>query len=404
MYKYNATLIAALALGSSALLADGVADAKLNSQNTLVYGSKKTEENLADNGPTTADFYDSVQGKVITPCAGPVVTGGVDFFISADFIYWYSSVGNESNAVRIQDATAVQTTGLTTSSGNSKGISSMDPGFKVAIGLDLKNDGWDTSFEYTWLRPKESYQNGNATTNADLFNIGNALVSGLNGFYTDATTCTNFNRDWNLNFNVIDWEMGRSYFISPKLILRPHIGLKGAWQTQRFRYYFNNLVATDTSSGSVDMTGSYKMSQKQSYWGVGFRGGLDTSWQFDKSWSLFGNVNLSPLYGRFKTTRTDTALTTGTPIDFGQTVDGVLQPVVVASVRDSVHMVNMVFETEIGFRYDYYWDNNDYRFRLEAAWEEQYWMDFYHLVNFNGVTSYKPNIFQGLTFKVRFDF
>jgi hypothetical protein len=56
-------------------------------------GCKSESESSCDMGckSNPNSTYDRIQGKEITPNAGPVVNCGADIFIEADYIYWYVS-------------------------------------------------------------------------------------------------------------------------------------------------------------------------------------------------------------------------------------------------------------------------------------------------------------------------
>lgn len=341
------------------------------------------------------DTYENIKGKVITPNAGPAVENGVDLFLSADFIYWYSSFGKEDATDLVRDfTTADARANGVKRTGNLKALNSLDPGFKVAIGLDLNYDGWDTLLEYTWLRPKDTKSN-------DVTGTDKTLRRRDEPSYATRGLVTAFNtlkRTIRLSYNTINWELGRSYFVSPKLTLRPHFGLKGAWQTLRRSAHTSGITSTDFLNVSV-VTGSSVSHAKQDYWGIGIRAGLNTSWMFSRNWSMFGNMAFSPLWGRFKTTTEFFLDTVDTQTGFF-TFDNTK----VSDMKEVLRQVNYVMDMQLGIRWDYFFSNNDYRLRLQAGWEEQVWIDFIQFYNATGVHPNHALTFQGLTFKARFDF
>ncbi len=47
---------------------------------------------------------------------------------------------------------------------------------------------------------------------------------------------------------MLDWELGRSFYVSKHLSLRPHIGIKGGWISQHVRENFTKPCKATYSS------------------------------------------------------------------------------------------------------------------------------------------------------------
>ena len=337
----------------------------------------------------------SEQMTMITPSVSPVVDHGYNVFITADFIYWTARVNNldyaQTGVGLLKNASQFNGTSnsnaIATQGRQYHANHKMSPGFKVGIGCDLHHDGWDTYFHYTWLRNKAS-SNETLGTNA----ISLWHYAPITNFSTFTTTAGHANTSWRLHFNVLDWELGRDFYISPRLLLRPHFGLKGSWQTQHNDVAFTNL--TDTV-GSTITTGHYTITQKQSYWGLGVRSGLNTAWKFDRNWSIFGDVALAALWSQFKNSRTDTATQAAT------TSFTNLQ---VTNLRSQTHTVAPVLEWDLGLRWDYWFCDDDYRIRIQAGWEEQVWFDQNYFTALGATNRTGALTLQGLTLDFRFDF
>lgn len=368
--------------------------------------------------------YDRIQGKEITPNAGPVVNCGADIFIEADYIYWYVS----------EDALTYAAAGVQSGSfGSSNNVFNqksragikgrMASGFKVAGGLDLDYDGWDTLAQYTWLRVNSRHHNGDfygvetGTSSAGVGPYYPMVDGNFNTYSTDPSSnygsynmISGATGSWRLHFNVIDWEVGRSFFISPKLVLRPHMGLKGTWQKQWYDIaYTMNGVANPTFDSTSGLTTSYAYTSEtevysqyhmQRYWGIGTRMGLDTSWMITKCFSIFGEMSASTMFGYFKDTRTDVSNVVNSDTDAV-----ILENNTTVNVAGRRHQVNAVLETQIGLRYDYMWCDDEYRFRLQAGWESQLWFNQNHFLLNDLANQQGADLgFEGLTVQVRFDF
>ncbi len=339
----------------------------------------------------------TVEHPMITPSVMPVIDHGYNVFVTADFIYW---TGRTDNLDYAQTGTALVSSralynGTTNANVTSKEGTQyhphhkMSPGFKVGVGCDLNHDGWDTYFHYTWLRNSAFSTESFATTAISLWDYAPISI------YSKSTTAINAaDATWKLHFNTLDWEIGREFYISPRLLLRPHCGLKGSWQTQHNNVDFTAL--TDTDVAGTIATGSYKMTQKQSFWGIGVRSGLDTSWKFTRNWSIFGDISLAALWSQFTTHRTD-VLTQASSLDSFTNLEAI-------HVRRLTHTITPVIEWDLGLRWDYWFSDEDYRFRVQTAWEQQVWFDHNQFLQLGATNRTGSLNLQGLTVDFRFDF
>lgn len=321
----------------------------------------------------------------ITPNAGPCVSCGMDVYVTADFLYWM---------VREDHLGYVLTSGDQFTSNPVKGKTfhpnfKMKPGFKVGIGMGYDHDGWDTFLEYTWIRAKNINDHATPSSNAILRDAFWTLGNSNDDLIRSASA------HWELHyFNALDLELGRNFYVSRYLMLRPHFGFKGTWQKQFYD------VTTETTAIESPMTGDLltnAMRQSQFFWGFGIRAGLDAAWHFSRSFSLIGEVALSGLYGQFEVSRLNTTFDNTT-----QTfIDGITSPF---AVTNNFHTIKPVVEWFIGLRWETYTCDNEYHFSLEAGWEEQFWGQQNQMLNLLVEGQNGDLGFQGLTFKARFDF
>jgi hypothetical protein len=334
---------------------------------------------IADSGTTQIP-----EGKItdyhcmhpdITPSAGPRVVDGCDVFLSADYLYWtaiednleYASTGYTNN------------NDISVSSGSSKNPSfGYDSGFKAGLGFNFSHDSWDTLFSYTWFQSNNNKDSVTANYADGLTPTFDPFITlGVLDFFNSANT------NWSLHFNNIDWELGRNCYISKYLALRPFVGLKGSWQNQAL----NNTYTGESDSNSF----TYVNKTKSSYWGVGIRSGLNTSWHLSESWSLFGDLALSALWSSFTNHRNDSYDLSG----------NTLYPV---QEKRTFNSIMPVLELSLGLRKDIWLFQDRLHIGAQAGWEEQIWWDLNSL-SLNAGLSRGGNLYlQGLTARLRFDF
>lgn len=351
------------------------------------------------------DTLPSKQMRTITPSESPIVSHGVDAYVFADFIYWTSRVdGIErlySSSISGYDSGSIRT-GSSIDLSNKDQISSstnadhkLSPGFKVGAGLNFDYDGWDTRVKYTWFHNKAhsttSYGSNEIISDSLSIDLKNILVFEKRNVTTDSSY-----NNWHLHFNAIDWQLGRNFYISQKLLLRPFGALKGSWQKQylgtKDTYITLGTVLTDKTKDNAKTI--YSSNNDQHFWGVGVMAGLNSSWKITNDFSIFVNTAVSNLWGQFKNTKK-------TSISYNEDSTTKLDTVYtdLSNEYQSLHTISPVLELLMGVRYDYKFSNDDYRIRLQAGWEEQVWFNHNHFNKQFGNLN-----LQGFTLQARLDF
>lgn len=316
----------------------------------------------------------------ITPNAGPKTVWAADPFFTVDFIYWTPRQEGLAYAIEGIDFGAVP---IDTNKGPiHEPDFGFDPGFKVGAGVTMQHDGWDVYANYTWIHSTATDSvtdvNGFLPTLPNFlfifFNLTNPQPPITGDLFKGKTS-------WTLHYNTIDLELGRNYYISRFLTLRPHIGLKGTWQDQDLRTSYH---ITDGNVISIH--------NHQDSYGVGVRAGLNTCWYFIKSFGLYGDFALTGMWSGSTNFRNDKR---HAPDD---TVQAFLE------THQVSHSVKPVFEFGIGLRYEYLYNDDDFRFLIQAGWEEQIWVGNNQFIDIAEYSDKGNLTLQGLTLKVRFDF
>lgn len=296
---------------------------------------------------------------LITPTVEPRVDRGLGFIIDADFIWWKSQVSNF-------DYAQLEGTILSPSF-------KFAPGFKVGTGMDLQHDGWDGYAEYTYL-----YQPTFSTSESFDHELGYSSL--ILPFVKDpvAGTLSSLSlmdvASWRKSkFNILDLEAGRNFFISKKLTLRPHIGMKLATLFERTKIIY-------ISAGTVKST---KLILQQNLSGLGARTGLDTVWHITRSFGFYGDAAFTALWGSFHNIFNNRLRYTGRYEYqyFNKKTQDILP----------------VFEIGIGLTYMTWFSNERYQLYAKAGWEEQIWLSYNKNV-VNGMMSLDGSLtLQGLT-------
>ncbi len=336
---------------------------------------------------------------VITPPVAPRVSNGADFFMSADFIYWYAQ--QDGLAYAFAGEIGNNTTNPNPAHSQVKQADrKWEPGFKLGAGLEFEHDGWDLFAEWTWLNP---ITNNESSASAKLDNDNYVVLpytqSGISGVGV-ASALTGLDKaeaSWTLHYNVIDLELGRNFFLSRYMTLRPHIGLKTAWINQKFNQEFSADDVTFTSpagdAGEFEFSGEAKKNQSQESWGLGIRMGIDPVFHLSRNWGIYGNLALSAMYQYYSTSEKVSAYgvgSTGTLVDFE-----------VRNTKKSNHTITPVLELGLGLEYMTWFYDEAYMLELKAGWEEQVW---FNTNQFQSASAQGNLTLQGFTMKAGFHF
>jgi len=361
-----------------------------NSSQNDPMSSQSSSQSTSGQGTYQRGTY-----REITPDAGPRVAHGADVFITADFIWWKAT--QEGLNYAMTGVLGTNSGQLVPVPGGISGQGSVrdpdfgwEPGFKVGLGLNLSHDGWDLYAQYTWYHSNQS----DSTSGAGITNAIPAATPSL-----IAIGETRRSADWDLHFNVIDLELGRNFYISQFLTLRPHAGFKGTWQDQDFDVKirpeggFALLNPFNPGQPLLFPVGStYKTSQDHDLWGLGVRLGLDTAWYFVKNWSIFAKVAWSAMWTHYDVDRKDRLATD----------DPALATTFVNTELDN-YRVKYVGELELGLRWEIWFYDDNYHFAIQAGWEEQVWINYGNFIRiYNDVQG--DLALHGLNLKLRFDF
>jgi hypothetical protein len=230
---------------------------------------------------------------MINPNAGPCVNGS-DFFITADLLYMQAHQDGLTYGIENKDGNTF------VNDGDMK-----DPhfkwnvGFRVGLGYKLPCDGWDLTLDWTRIHNHASNKDDQPLPGTIYASWGNPQAANVanTGTFNDIEA-EEAKVHWRLRLNVLDLELGRAFYTSKWLTLRPFIGLRAAWVHQKYRVKYEDGPFT-IAQGSGGRFGDLRAHMKNNYYGVGPRAGFDTEWGLSCGWSIYGDVAVSLLLGRF---------------------------------------------------------------------------------------------------------
>lgn len=282
-----------------------------------------------------------------------------------------------------------------------------DSGLKAGIGYKTPHDNWDIYARYTWLNAEDT-----ASTRKDVPSILIPLKS------LAALVSGRAKSSANIDYNNIEIELARAFFISSHFSIRPHIDVKTTWLDldQNITYTFSDYRNTPFSG--LD----FKVKHDCKIWGLGPRAGIDGKVFVGNGFSLHGEIAGSILYGYFKTRHKE-----NWPLvqrSETTTVGGKYY-----SIKDKFHQFIPFVQMFMGLGWDTFFHNDRQHLSFKGGYEVQYYWRVNQMSNVDqslrytlsspiaragGVTSggFRTNpqklsedlMFYGITGEVRLDF
>ena len=201
---------------------------------------------------------------------------------------WTAEAGNLDYAIRnfpVPQGTAVGQLGEV-----EEAKYGWNPGFRVALGHRFRPDFWELEAAYT-------YMNVDGSERERAPGAANRVIAPTLPSVSIQNTISASSKV-NLHYNVFDLALARSFLPSKRLIIRPQVGLTGAWIDRDFDV---------TYSGNGFPANKVKNRLAYEFSGGGMRVGLDADWYLGGGFSIFSKASLAAILGYYKnTTETST--------------------------------------------------------------------------------------------------
>lgn len=269
------------------------------------------------------------------------------------------------------------------------------PGFKVGFTGYFEYDNWDTHIEYTWFHTKNSNSTSvpaiaaSAQVIYPMMGHPASLFAAGAGTNNGAFVFNSASEHWKMHMDIIDWDLGRWYYVGTKLTFRPNFGARAAFIRQRLDVDYSS----DTPFSSLDNTANAQtvpafravdIAAKSGSWGVGLKTGLDANWMIGQGFRVFGCGEADILFTRY------------TSLGFSQRVTPLLPsnlaPVSSIVVNQGKHnTVRTHLDLQMGFGWGTYWDCNNWYTDFMLGYEFQVFFDQ------NMFRHFESSVMQGLS-------
>jgi len=243
----------------------------------------------------------------LNTAARPPLSECSNLFITGDFLWWEAHETGLDFVIKNEEGTSFINNGKIN---NPK--SPWHPGFRVGLGYNLPHDGWDI---YANLMRFYTRGKGDRTEQP----LGGAMyATWLDPHHNDRPSPTELELHdakslWKLHLNQIDLSLGREFFVSRYVTLRPHLGIRTAWVRQKYAIHYRGHISDPNAVNfnrlltlGVPTHTQVRMSNR--YWGLGPVGGINSQWEFWGGFSFYGDLDLALLYGFFRNDQFQKAL------------------------------------------------------------------------------------------------
>lgn len=310
----------------------------------------------------------------VTPAINPQAKNGLGMFATVDALYWTPKERGPAYAIRNATSTAFPAPGAKSASISTD----WSWGFCLGLGYVVGHDGWDLYANWTRFHQKDRSHNTTVPVGGSFYPL--VTVPAYEGTY--ATTAL---AEWELGFDTVDLELGRDFFVSKWLSLRPHIGAKGAWIHQHLHVDFSGgnlgLPAGDAIDGVL----------RSKFNGVGLCIGLNSDWRLGYGFSFYGDVAVALLYGRLKNSELDIDLFSGSTLQ---------------TQENAFHVSRAETDLALGLRWEHVFSKNHFLLSFQFGWEQLIVFGVNGFTNIAAVLSAEPGslTLQGLTFAAKLGF
>lgn len=361
-------LSALLLWGTSALAADSELPGEIAMEVFFGEQKKTSQEKPQENNPSGRGCF-----------------ARNNIFATGDFIYWKAV---EDEVVLVQRSPNFVTAGNTGLVQSRNLHFSYAPGFELGVGANMNYGDWDVYGNWSSLRNNHNTIRRSGTTNEYI-----VVPLAINN--SSPPVASSYNIRWKLNYDTFDFELGRAYYLSKRVILRPYVGARAVWIFRSIESNFSGLLPyRNFFNGNVaDLTGPIFFKSSNAFWGLGPRIGINSRWLLGHTgFGLMANLSGSFEAGAFK----------------NRSIANVNDPA--AGMISGVLQVKRLFTTRANFDaavgVDFGKCFNEWLYLyLSLGYDVSYWWNMLSLVSYLDPSGIKTDLsLRGLDFKIRLDF
>jgi len=284
-----------------------------------------------------------------TKTANPQVDGH-GWSLSFDAIAWHLTVEDTEYAYRIN---VPPITPLPSLVGQTQRVGfGWDFAFRIGVGKKFCNDQWDAGLIFTHFKTEDDdIAEGNPV---------NGVVPLKGAGYAGVEALAEYGKSiFSFDYNDLVLELGRNYFISKKLALKPSVGIRTSWVQQR--------QITRFTGAATLLNNTWHIYDSEKFWGIGPRGGISSSWYFFRRFQLYGLLNFSFLYSYFDVERSESLSQLNTTS---------------IRIKDQMHQFTPAAQYAVGLGWGRYLNDKRQYLELKFGYDGEYFWGLNQMLNF----------------------
>lgn len=273
-------------------------------------------------------------------------------------------------------------------------------GFTVGLGFNFNFDGWDIQANYAHL---DSGGSASASTNCTghIIPLRSATCPFPEDDQQQSSYWANYAKsNYDIDYNTVDLQIGRCYFLSSALSMRPSFGVKAAFiDLKQITRYCGGSGDNDDVFCDVQMIAlgldTLRVLETSDFSGIGPQAALQSKWALGKGFSLFADAVGALLYGYFDVDRNESLSS-----DETSSID----------LSANTHKMVPMAQLQSGFAYDIFFDDDHQHLGFRLGYDIQYYWRVNQMIEIYNPSTLKMDRYSedfslhGLLFDIRWDF
>ncbi|PIR08961.1 hypothetical protein COV53_00235, partial [Candidatus Gottesmanbacteria bacterium CG11_big_fil_rev_8_21_14_0_20_37_11] len=213
-----------------------------------------------------------------------------NIFFDASFVYWQPIQENMELGIIDTFSASDNLNGKVIDLG-----AKYKPGFKVGVGRYFDHDDWDWHGEYTWFHctqhKTKEFSDVSFSANTVIFPMWGSATAARD---LSSNVYTSGSENWRLMMDIGEADLGRRFYVGKNLIIRPNVGVRGAWIDQKVKITYVNpptfiLGVTDTNT----------ITCKSKSWSAGLKSGVDADWKLGAGFRFYSSAEADLLFTNY---------------------------------------------------------------------------------------------------------
>lgn len=262
-----------------------------------------------------------------------------------------------------------------------------DLGFRIGAHYEINDDQWDTQLFYTWFKThgKDCASRGPGSMHSTFlgnFYVNNPDAAGISGPAYESASI-----EWAIKVQIFDAELGRNFWMSKSVQIRPFIGAKAGsiHQSIHSKWYKPQLDNAPFFNLGIENI-------KNNFRGIGPEMGINTAWVLftgkHNTLSFFEDISGALMYGHWS---------------FGDIFNNdINQKIIIDS--QSINGAASMLRLFAGFEWNSELRRSLYTWCVKLGYEAQCWLNQLQFYSFTGGRLCNQLTLQGVAIEFCFGF